>query len=97
MDVLSGEIAGTNSRLERSYDALETGKLGLDVKEVEVTGNDVLLSYTMPLPPDDKSEEKMGVLYSVHHGGDRGIRTPGLCDANAALSQLSYIPTDIKL
>ena len=26
------------------------------------------------------------------HGGDRGIRTPGLCDANAALSQLSYIP-----
>jgi hypothetical protein len=26
------------------------------------------------------------------HGGDRGIRTPDLCDANAALSQLSYIP-----
>ena len=25
-------------------------------------------------------------------GGDRGIRTPDLCDANAALSQLSYIP-----
>jgi hypothetical protein len=26
--------------------------------------------------------------------GDRGIRTPDLCDANAALSQLSYIPTE---
>jgi hypothetical protein len=25
-------------------------------------------------------------------GGDRGIRTPNLRDANAALSQLSYIP-----
>ena len=25
-------------------------------------------------------------------GGDRGIRTPDLGDANAALSQLSYIP-----
>jgi hypothetical protein len=25
-------------------------------------------------------------------GGDRGIRTPDLRDANAALSQLSYIP-----
>ena len=25
-------------------------------------------------------------------GGDRGDRTPGLCIANAALSQLSYIP-----
>ena len=28
--MLSGEIAGINRRLERSYDALETGKLGLD-------------------------------------------------------------------
>ena len=26
-------------------------------------------------------------------GGDRGTRTPNLRDANAALSQLSYIPT----
>lgn len=25
-------------------------------------------------------------------GGDEGIRTPGLCPATAALSQLSYIP-----
>jgi hypothetical protein len=28
-------------------------------------------------------------------GGDRGIRTPDFCDANAALSQLSYIPASI--
>ena len=27
-------------------------------------------------------------------GGDEGTRTPGLCDANAALFQLSYIPTE---
>jgi hypothetical protein len=27
------------------------------------------------------------------NGGDEGTRTPGLRDANAALSQLSYIPT----
>ena len=26
-------------------------------------------------------------------GGDKGIRTPGLCIANAALYQLSHIPT----
>jgi hypothetical protein len=26
------------------------------------------------------------------YGGDRGIRTPDPCDANAVLSQLSYIP-----
>ncbi len=32
------------------------------------------------------------ILGIVPFGGDRGIRTPDLCDANAALSQLSYIP-----
>ena len=31
---------------------------------------------------------------AVTIGGDRGIRTPNLCDANAALSQLSYIPSN---
>ena len=29
-------------------------------------------------------------------GGDRGDRTPGLCIANAALSQLSYIPKWVR-
>ena len=35
------------------------------------------------------------LLYPLSYrgpNGDRGIRTPDLCDANAALSQLSYIP-----
>ncbi len=64
------------------------------VREVRVIGNEVLLTYTMPLPPDGKSEERVEVLDTVHYGGDRGIRTPDLCDANAALSRLSYIPTD---
>jgi hypothetical protein len=36
-------------------------------------------------------------LTKVTFGGDRGIRTPDLCDANAALSQLSYIPTSLRL
>ena len=29
-------------------------------------------------------------------GGDEGARTPDLGIANAALSQLSYIPTNLK-
>jgi hypothetical protein len=159
LEVISEEIAGINGRLERLYDALETGKIGPDdlapriqqlrhqqeqlqstkreleallsdrrveladletvtqcvddlrslleestlaerksfissfVKEVKVTGDEVLLTYTMPLPPEGISQERVGVLYSVHYGGDRGIRTPDLCHAKAALSLLSYIPT----
>ena len=33
-----------------------------------------------------ENEREMG-------GGDEGTRTPDPCDANAVLSQLSYIPT----
>ena len=51
------------------------------------------------------SAAETGVRYLAEHsefsvlpvgifGGDRGIRTPDLRDANAALSQLSYIPHD---
>ena len=36
------------------------------------------------------------VLGIVPFGGDRGIRTPNLGDANAALSQLSYIPVAFR-
>jgi len=39
------------------------------VREVKVTSDEVLLTYTMPLPPEGVSEEKVGVLSSVHYGG----------------------------
>ena len=34
-------------------------------------------------------------LRGFKNNGDNGIRTPGLCVANAALSQLSYVPIDL--
>jgi site-specific DNA recombinase len=39
------------------------------IKEVKVTGDDVLLAYTIPMLPMGKTEEKMLVLPIVHYGG----------------------------
>ncbi len=38
-------------------------------REVRVTGDEVLLTYTMPITPTGVSEEKVGVLPTVHYGG----------------------------
>ncbi len=39
------------------------------VKDVKVTGDQVSLTYTMPLPPTGVSEENVGVLSTVQYGG----------------------------
>jgi len=135
LNLITDTIEDINHRLERLYDAIETGKLDLDdiavrirelrgrqdkfqarrmeienqmsdrkvdladlenitecvddlrelltegssaerrtfirgfVKEVKVTGNEVVLSYTMPLIPDYLTMEKEGVLPTVQYGG----------------------------
>ena len=63
------------------------------IKRIEVNEEQVTIHYHLPLPQGDKERVTLEVLPFVTLGGDRGIRTPDLCDANAALSQLSYIPT----
>jgi hypothetical protein len=55
-----------------------------------VTGEDVELTYTMPLPPEGISQERVGVLHSVHSSGDRGIRTPELCGAMSMVPHFQW-------
>jgi site-specific DNA recombinase len=141
LDSIIDEIADVDRRLERLYDALETGKIQLAdlapriqqlrqrrerlqvarwemeqqlsdrrveladaetvaryvadlhdllnesslaerksfvrsfVKEVKVTGNEALLTYTIPMLPRGIIEEKLPVLSIVHDGGVVGTRT----------------------
>jgi len=42
------------------------------VKEIKVTGDRVILTYTMPLPPKGTAEEEIGVLPIVQYGGPWG-------------------------
>ena len=75
--------------------------VGSFVKEVVVKPGRAAIVYSIPTPEDspiggaDAAEIALNgrVMNSVRHGGDRGTRTPNLGIANAALSQLSYIPT----
>ena len=39
------------------------------VKEVKVTGDDVLLTYTLPMLPNNITDEKVPVLSIVNYGG----------------------------
>ncbi len=163
LDTIVEELTETKRRLDRLYDALETGKLSLDdlapriqalrqrqnqlqaarceveelltdrrvqladmemvtcyvddlrgllsqgslseqkafirsfVQEVKVTGKEVLITYTIPLPPDGATHERSGVLSIVYYGGAGGIRTRYLLTASQALSQLSYSPRAPKI
>ena len=89
-DAISDETINISHRLERLYDAIETGKIDLGelhnlfnnsslakrkafiqsfVKEVKVTGDEVLLTYTVPLSSRRVPEGKAGVLPTVRYGG----------------------------
>jgi hypothetical protein len=39
------------------------------VREIKVTGDEAVLTYTIPMLPDKMAIEKEGVLPSVEHGG----------------------------
>ncbi len=75
------------------------------VKEVAVRPGRATIHYTIPTPEDspigggDIAEVVLngGVMNMGVVSGDRGTRTPNLGIANAALSQLSYIPTTFRL
>ena len=54
----------------------------------------VLLVYELLFLVTDPHQQllELLLLLAFRASGDEGIRTPGLCRARAALSQLSYIP-----
>ena len=64
------------------------------IKRIEVNKKQVTVHHNLPIPQGMPSSEQVGVLPTETLGGDRGTRTPNLCDANAALSLLSYIPAN---
>jgi len=46
------------------------------IKRVEIDGEHAKIHYILPMPPDGKTRESLGVLPMVTFGGAEGIRTP---------------------
>ena len=67
------------------------------VKRIVIEGEKAVVHYKLPMPPDGKRKQKIGVLPIDTLGGAGGIRTPYLLNAIQSLSQLSYSPTGAYL
>ena len=59
------------------------------VKEIKVTGDEVILTYTMPSKPNGTSEDRIGVLPIVLHGRPYRSRTCDTLIKSQVLCQLS--------
>ena len=92
VDAVRSYVTDLQSLLDESDLAQRKAFLRSFVKKIVVEKGKVRLYYNLPVPPDGRRKEEVGVLPIDTPSGDRGIRTPDLCDANAALSRLSYIP-----
>ncbi len=58
-----------------------------------INGGNATIYYNLPMPPDGKRRQSVGVLSIDTPGGAEGTRTPDFLRAREALSQLSYSPT----
>jgi hypothetical protein len=72
-------------------------RLGCNVSVIGDGRDEVLPTYTMPLPPEGTSEEEMPILYPICPGGAGGIRTPYLLTASQTFSQVNYGPMNAYL
>ena len=85
LESISGYVDDLHDLLKEGSLAERKAFIRSFVREVKVTGNEVVLSYTMPTLPDSVTIEKDGVLPTVQYGGRYWARTSDLCDVNAVL------------
>ena len=85
METVTHYVSDLHSLLNEGSLAERKSFIRSFVKEVKVTGDEVLLSYTMPILPRGLSEETLPVLSIVHDGGPLWSRTTDLSLIRTAL------------
>ena len=68
-ETVAGYVSDLHNLLNESSLAEKKSFVRSFVKEVKVTGDEVLLTYTMPMLSKGITEEKLPVLPIVHYGG----------------------------
>ncbi len=91
-DLVRSYAEDLKSLLEESDFAESKAFLRSFIKKIVISGEKATIYYNLPMPPDRKKKQQIGVLPIVTLGGAEGTRTPDLLNANQALSQLSYSP-----
>jgi site-specific DNA recombinase len=71
-ETVAGYVADLRDLLNESPIAERKTFIRSFVKEVKVTGNEALLTYTIPMLPRGVTEEKLPVLFTVHNGRTQG-------------------------
>jgi site-specific DNA recombinase len=82
------------SFLEEADFALSKTFLRSFVRRITIEGNKAKIQYCLPMPPDGKKTQWVGVLPIVLPSGAGGIRTPYLLTASQTFSQVNYGPVD---
>jgi hypothetical protein len=72
METVTQYVAELHSLLSDSSLAETKSFVRSFVKEVKVTGDEVLITYTIPMLPKGMNEEKLSVLSIGHDGGPLG-------------------------
>ena len=92
-DLVRSYAEDLKSLLEESDFAESKAFLRSFIKKIVIDGEKATIYYNLPMPPDRKKKEQIGVLPIDTPGGAEGTRTPDLLRAKEALPQLSYSPT----
>ncbi|GAI66527.1 unnamed protein product, partial [marine sediment metagenome] len=91
-DLVRSYAEDLKSLLEESDFAESKAFLRSFIKKIVISGEKATIYYNLPMPPDRKRKEQIGVLPIVTLGGAGGIRTPYLLTASQTFSQLNYSP-----
>ena len=97
IDTIHSYVGDLQSILDESDVVQRKAFLRSFVKKVVVGKEEVKLHYALPMPPDVKREQSVGVLPIDTLGGAGGIRTPYLLTASQTFSQVNYGPKKVAI